>query len=85
MRKAERYAITFVLLLNIFICAVTILVLGNASTVDDLSYIGTSDAGFLVIASILGLGANVLLGWLLIRILARILRQRPPPGRITGE
>ena len=85
MTRAERYSITFILLLNVFISGLVILVLGNASTVEDLTYIATSDAAFLVIAAIAGLVTNVLLGWLLIRLFRRTSRQPRSRGRITGE
>jgi hypothetical protein len=84
MTKAERYSATFIVVLNCFLCGMVLLVLGNASTVDDLSYIATSDAGFIVFLAIMALFANVALGWMLFRI----LRRRPPrrsTGPITGE
>lgn len=84
MSKVERYSVTFILVLNVFAFGMLIVVLGNASTVEDLTYIGTNDAGFLVIMAIVGLIANVTLGWLLFRILSRAFRDRGTSGRITG-
>ncbi len=85
MTRAERYSITFILLLNVFICGLVILVLGNASTVEDLTYIATSDAAFLFIAAIAGLVSNIMLAWLLFRLLNRSIRQQRSRPRITGE
>lgn len=85
MTKGERYSITFILLLNVFTCGLVMLVLGNASSVENLTYIATSDAAFLVIAAIAGLVANITLGWLLFRLLARHARQQGGRTRITGE
>ena len=84
MSKIERYSVTFILLLNLFTFGLIMVVLGNASTVEDLTYIGTGDAGFLVITAILGLVANLALAWILFRILRRAHRQRSTSGRITG-
>lgn len=84
MNKVERYSVTFILVLNLFAFGMLIVVLGNASVVEDLTYIGTNDAGFLVIIAILGFISNITLGWLLFRILRRAFRQRGTSGRITG-
>ena len=84
MSKVERYSVTFILVLNVFAFGMLIVVLGNASVVEDLTYIGTGDASFLVILAIVGLVANMALGWLLFRILRRVFRQRGSSGRITG-
>ena len=84
MSKVERYSVTFILVLNVLAFGMLIVVLGNASVVEDLTYIGTGDASFLVILAIAGLVANMALGWLLFRILRRAFRQRGSSGRITG-
>lgn len=84
MNKVERYSVTFIVILNLFVYGMVIMVLGNASVVEDLTYIGTGDAGFLVIIAILGFVSNIALGWLLFRILRRAFRQRGSSGRITG-
>jgi hypothetical protein len=85
MNKVERYSVTFILVMNIFAFGMLMVVLGNASVVEDLTYIGTADASFLVIIAIFGLVSNLILGWLLFRILRRAFRQRGTSGRITGE
>lgn len=84
MNKVERYSVTFILVLNLFSFGMLIVVLGNASVVEDLTYIGTEDASFLVIVAIAGLISNLTLGWMLFRIFRRAFRQRDTSGRITG-
>lgn len=85
MTKAERYSITFILLLNLFVCGLVVLVLGNASSVENLTYIATSDAAFLVIAAITGLIGNITLGWLIFRVATRQRRLSGERRQITGE
>lgn len=67
MSRIRRMAISFVVVINLAAFFLVMTVIGNGSTADDLVFLNESDARVIFSAAVIGIGMNLVLGWLLWR------------------